>query len=128
MATVSSTQARIEKVLVEAASLLVERARAQLEREVEVDASGDSSAELRRLRDLEDELRTSAKTLAMRAAMARAPPLIRRSTPTPLPRRRPATYDPGRVTTKRVPPSAGASRLMSPPCSCTICRLMNSPN
>ncbi|HYY89705.1 MAG TPA: hypothetical protein VFA49_12980 [Chloroflexota bacterium] len=72
MATVSSTQARIEKVLVEAASLLVERARAQLEREVEVDASGDSSAELRRLRDLEDELLTIRQGLT-RAAVAPSP-------------------------------------------------------
>ena len=72
MATVSSTQARIEKVLVEAASLLVTRARAQLEREVEVDASADSSAELRRLRELEEELLAIREGLP-RAAMAHSP-------------------------------------------------------
>lgn len=44
----------IERVLVEAASLLIERARIQLERDPEDEAA---AAELRRVRELEQELR-----------------------------------------------------------------------
>lgn len=44
----------IERVLVEATSLLIERARIQLERDPEDEAA---AAELRRVRELEQELR-----------------------------------------------------------------------
>ena len=63
MPTVSSTRAGIEKVLVEAASLLVERARTQAERD------GDVGSDLARLRELEDQLQ------AIRDQIARTTPV-----------------------------------------------------
>jgi hypothetical protein len=53
--TVAANRTDVERVLVEVTSLLLERARLQLEREV--DAGHDAAAdELRRMRDLEDAL------------------------------------------------------------------------
>ena len=82
MPTVSSTQARIEKVLVEAASMLVERARTELEREAA--SSGDSSpgrtdeSELRRLRDLEAELQAIRLEFARSAVLTATGPQLSR--------------------------------------------------
>ena len=79
MATVSSTQARIErieKVLVEAASLLVERARAEVERGV--DSSGEPTPELRRLRDLEHELEAIRQNFTRTAVAASVGPQLSR--------------------------------------------------
>jgi hypothetical protein len=61
MSTLAASQTEVERVLVEVTSLLLERARIDLEREV--DARRDSSrndtaaAGLRRMRELEDALR-----------------------------------------------------------------------
>ena len=63
MPTVSSTQARIETVLVETASLLVERARTQAERE------GDAGADLVRLRELGDQLQAIRDEIARKAVV-----------------------------------------------------------
>jgi hypothetical protein len=82
MATSSSTQARIEKVLVEAASLLVERARTQIEREIAAasDSSPDEShdAELQRLRVLEDELAAIREQFARTTVAAAIGPQLSR--------------------------------------------------
>ena len=63
MPTVSSTQVGIEKVLVEAASLLVERARTQAERE------GDAGSDLVRLRELGDQLQAIRDEIARNAVV-----------------------------------------------------------
>jgi hypothetical protein len=55
MSTTVSKQAHIEKVLVEVVSLLLSRARVQLEREAEGDLAAES--DLRRLEELDKELR-----------------------------------------------------------------------
>ena len=72
MPTVSSSQAGIEKVLIEAASLLVERARTQAERE------GDAGSDLARLRELEDQLQAIRDRLAEPAASPSVGPQLSR--------------------------------------------------
>jgi hypothetical protein len=77
MVTVSSsTHARIEKVLVEAASLLLERARTELEREATI--PGEPSVELRRLRELEAELLAIRQEFARLAEAAALGPQLSR--------------------------------------------------
>jgi hypothetical protein len=59
MPTVTASRTDVERVLVEVTSLLLERARVELEREVEAarDSSSDAAGNLRRMRELEDALR-----------------------------------------------------------------------
>jgi hypothetical protein len=60
MATTTSDRTDVEQVLVEVASLLLERARMELERAVGADdasASSDAASNLARMRELEDALR-----------------------------------------------------------------------
>jgi hypothetical protein len=68
MPTVSNTRAGIETVLVEAASLLVERARRQAERD------GDADSDLERLRDLGERLEAIREELARTAVVPSAGP------------------------------------------------------
>ena len=72
MPTVSSTQARIETVLVETASLLVERARMQAERE------GDAGSDLVRLRELGDQLQAIRDEIARNAVVPDVGPQLSR--------------------------------------------------
>ena len=61
MPTVATNQPNVERVLVEATSLLLERARIALEREVEDSgdsATSEATSRLVRVRELEDTLRT----------------------------------------------------------------------
>ena len=57
MSTLAASQTAVERVLVEATSLLLERARIELEGEVEAGRDSDAAASLRRVRELEDALR-----------------------------------------------------------------------
>lgn len=72
MPTVSSTQAGIEKVLVEAASLLVERARTQAERD------GDTGSDLVRLRELGDQLQAIRDKIVQHAVPPSVGPQLSR--------------------------------------------------
>jgi Mg2+ and Co2+ transporter CorA len=63
MAT-TRTRARVEEVLLETASLLVERARREIEREIEAAPDSDAAAaDLRRVGELEGELREIQREL-----------------------------------------------------------------
>jgi hypothetical protein len=57
-------KAHVEEILVEVTSLLVDRARRELEREVAAAPDSDAAAtDLRRVRELEDELREVQREL-----------------------------------------------------------------
>jgi hypothetical protein len=72
MPTVSSSQAGIEKVLIEATSLLLERARTQAERD------GDAGSDLVRLRELGDELQAIRDKIAQHAIRPSVGPQLSR--------------------------------------------------
>jgi hypothetical protein len=76
MPTVAANRTDVERVLVEVTSLLLERARVQLEREV--DAGHEAAAdELRRMRELEDTLQTIRQERAVAGAVPVPAPLQR---------------------------------------------------
>jgi uncharacterized membrane protein YccC len=71
MSTVISRQSQIERVVIEATSLLVERARIELEQEVEAGggaSSGTAAGHLGRMRQLENELRAIRQQLGLLGA------------------------------------------------------------
>jgi hypothetical protein len=76
MPTATANQTDVERVLVEVTSLLLERARAEAEREVEAargSSRGDAAARaLERMRELEDTLRAIQRERAV-ADAGRAP-------------------------------------------------------
>ena len=72
MSTVMSRQTHIEQVLVEVTSLLVERARVQLEREVE--DGRDSRQDLERMTHAEKELRAIRRELGLPESMTESTP------------------------------------------------------
>jgi hypothetical protein len=76
MSSVAISRTEVERVLVEATSLLLERARIQLQREVE---AGDDAAagSLVRMRELEDALRAIRQEHAVMSAVAVPVPLER---------------------------------------------------
>ncbi|MDQ6674128.1 MAG: hypothetical protein M3069_25875 [Chloroflexota bacterium] len=80
MSTVAGSPTHIERVLVEVTSLLLVRARIEVEREVEAahDSSGEGAAagELRRMRELENELRALRQDLAVMGAVPAPVPLL----------------------------------------------------
>jgi hypothetical protein len=65
VSTTTSRQVHLEHVLVEVTSLLVDRARIQLEREVESSPDETAAADLRRLHELEKELRAIRRELGV---------------------------------------------------------------
>ena len=71
MTTAASRRLHIEHVLVEVTSLLVERARAQLERESTTDES--AANQLRRLNGLEQELQAIRHEIGLIAAASNVP-------------------------------------------------------
>ena len=76
MPTIAANRTDVERVLVEVTSLLLERARMQLEREV--DAGQQTAAdELRRMRDLQDALQAIRQERAVAAAVPAPVPLQR---------------------------------------------------
>ena len=81
MPSVATSQTDVERVLVEVTSLLLERARIELEREV--DAARDSSSSdaasgsLRRMRELEDTLRAIRQEHILAGAVPAPVPLHR---------------------------------------------------
>jgi hypothetical protein len=77
MPTVATDQTEVERVLVDVTSLLLERARIALEREVE--ASGDSpesdaAISLARVRELEDALRSIRQRQSAKGAVPASVP------------------------------------------------------
>jgi hypothetical protein len=71
MATAPANRTDVETVLVEVTSLLLERARAEVEREIQAgrDSAGDDAAtNLRRMRELEEALRTIRQERSIAAA------------------------------------------------------------
>jgi hypothetical protein len=61
MPTVAASRTEVEQVLIDVTSLLLERARAELEREVEAGSdsgTNEAASSLLRMRKLEDTLRT----------------------------------------------------------------------
>jgi hypothetical protein len=72
MSTVLSRQTHIEQVLVEVTSLLVERARVQLEHEVE--DGRDSRHDLERMHQAEKELRAIRRELGLPESPSDSPP------------------------------------------------------
>ena len=65
MATTTSRQVHVEQVLVEVTSLLVDRARIQLERDVANADDKSASSDLRRLHQMEDKLRAIRRELGL---------------------------------------------------------------
>jgi hypothetical protein len=71
MPTVSANRTDVEQVLVEVTSLLLERARVELEREVQAGTDSnndDATSNLRRMRELEEALRSIRQERATAAA------------------------------------------------------------
>jgi uncharacterized membrane protein YccC len=76
MPTIAANRTDVERVLVEVTSLLLERARVQLEREVDA-GQQTVSDELRRMRDLLETLQAIRQERAVAAAVPAPVPLQR---------------------------------------------------
>lgn len=76
MPTIAANRTDVERVLVEVTSLLLERARVQLEREVDA-GQQTVSDELRRMRDLLDALQAIRQERAVAASVPAPVPLHR---------------------------------------------------
>ncbi len=76
MPSVATSQTDVERVLVEVTSLLLERARIELEREVDAareSSSSDAAGSLRRMRELENTLRAIRQEHVLDAVPAPVP-------------------------------------------------------